>query len=134
MTALAFPLIRTVLVVDPDPSALAEYAKLLSGAGYRVITAPSFEDASLRLRLAKADALVTRVRLGAYNGLHLVIRAREDFPGTVAIVTDVVDDPVLKADAEALSAIYLVNPLRAEEILEILRERFDEEPDFRNPA
>ena len=134
MTALAFPLTRTVLVVDPDSSVLAEHAKVLSGAGYRIITAATFEDASLRLRLAKADALVTSVRLGAYNGLHLVIRAREDFPGMVAIVTDVVDDPVLKADAEALSAIYLVNPLSAEKVLEILRERFDEEPDFRNPA
>lgn len=120
----AFP-IPTVLLVDTDPSALARYGKLLSDAGFRVVTAASFDEASARLRLVKADAIVSDIRLGAYNGLHVLLRAREEFAPRVAIVIDAIDDPVLRAEAEALDAIYLVKPVDDAALLARLREKFD---------
>jgi len=102
-----------VLVVDADPEALASADKMLSAPGYLVTSISLFEEAKKRLQLAPPDLLIADVRLGAYNGLHLVIRARADHPGMPAIVTHAFPDPVLEAEAKGLGADYITKPLDA---------------------
>src|SRR5258705_4043885 len=69
---------HTVLVVDVDHlRALSTVCVALSGAGYVVTRATSFDEARRQLVRVKPDVLITAVRLDGYNGLHLVIRSRE---------------------------------------------------------
>lgn len=56
------------------------------------------------------EMLVTDVRLGPYNGLHLVAMARVEFPRTAAIVIGAADH-VLEIEATGLGARYLAGPV-----------------------
>jgi hypothetical protein len=47
------------------------------------------------------------VRLGPYNGLHLILRARGVHPRLPAIITSPAHDPLIEADAASLSVAYL---------------------------
>ena len=59
------------------------------------------------------DLLVTDVRLGAYNGVHLVVRAHTDNPSMPALVMDVHHDRVLENEAKKAGAVYVGEPLDA---------------------
>jgi len=111
----------TVLLVDTRSGAAARIGKILSEAGYAVTIASSFQDAKEELDRTTPDLLITDVRLGAYNGLHLVVRTRARSPTTAAIVTHGTHDPVLEAEAMAQKAIYLVRPLGPRRLLKVVR-------------
>lgn len=102
---------RTVLVVEADPSDLASTVNLLESAGYKTVTASSFEQASSTLRTSHPDLIVTAMRLGAYNGLHLVLRGRVADPNLPAIVTTHFPDPVLADETRRMEAVHLLRPL-----------------------
>jgi DNA-binding response OmpR family regulator len=110
----------TVLIVDTRSGAAARIGKILSEAGYVVTIASSFQDAKQELDRMPPDVLITDVRLGAYNGLHLVVRTRARSPTTAAIVTHGTHDPVLEAEATSQQAIYLVRPLAPRRLLRIV--------------
>ena len=99
-----------VLVVD-DSSARSEIVKTLRGGGYRVTSAGTFEQATNIIAITTPDALITELRLGAFNGLHLVIRSRARNPDTVAIIHTAFPDPVLEAEARRLGAEFLARPV-----------------------
>ena len=111
-----------VLLVDADPDALARTESVLSAAGYLVTSVSVFEEAKQRLSIAPPDLLMADVRLGAYNGLHLIVRGRADHPDMSAIVSHTVRDPVLEAEAKNAGAVYVVKPLEAAALLEIVRD------------
>jgi DNA-binding NtrC family response regulator len=108
---------RSVLVVDPDPSELSSTALLLEAAGYRVAVASAFDEAKLLLANQSPDLLITGLRLGPYNGLHLVLRSRTDHPGMAAIVTSRFPDPVLEAEAQRQRAAFLLKPVTDSDLL-----------------
>ena len=56
---------------------------------------------------ARPDFLIAELKLGAYNGLHLAIRAAGQ--GTPAIIVGDAD-PVLQAEAERYKAAFLKTP------------------------
>jgi DNA-binding response OmpR family regulator len=112
---------QIVLIVDADRKALAHTCRIMSDAGYWTTTASSFEEAKRRLALTTPDLLITAVRLGTHNGLHLLVRNRMQFPEIPAIVTHVAPDPVLEAEATALNATYLITPLTRETLLTVAR-------------
>jgi DNA-binding response OmpR family regulator len=120
---------HTVLIVDSNPAALSDTASAFRDAGYHVTTTASFESAKWRLRTVPPDLLVTDVRLGDYNGIHLVIRGRTDDAGLQAIVTDTTRDRVLEADATTQGAIYLVKPFEAEKLVDVARELVERRPE-----
>ena len=59
------------------------------------------------------EILVTDVRLGPYNGLHLVAVARVEFPRTLAIVIGAADH-VLEVEATGLGARYVSAPVTSQ--------------------
>jgi len=109
----------SILIVEGDRDTLAGWVRLLHAAGYCVTGAASFEDARHAVKAAP-DLLITEVRLGAYNGLQLVIRARAHNPHLPAIVLTGFSDVVIKAEAERLGAIYVEKPVDAERLLKIV--------------
>ncbi len=79
----------------------------------------SFEVAKQLLRTTAYDVLITDVRLGAFNGLQLALLARDLYPRIRLIVFSGFDDPVLKAEAEQVGAVYMVKPVAGAALLEL---------------
>ena len=68
------------------------------------------------------DLLIADERLGAFNGLHLILRGRAEHPTMRAIVATAVKDPCVEAEASRMHALCLVKPLDpAEWLLPIMR-------------
>ena len=109
---------QLIAIVHEDLAVAAEWAVSLCAAGYRVVTSASFEDGKTLLEADVPPALlIASVRLGAYNGLHLVIRGRLDHPGMAAILTSEVPDPTLEAEAARYGAAYLPGAVDRETVV-----------------
>jgi DNA-binding response OmpR family regulator len=81
--------------------------RLLKDSGHQVEFAPGFESAIRKLDQFAPELLITDVRLGGFNGLHLVIRSQSTRPNMRAILIDRVHDPVVALDAENHGAAYI---------------------------
>jgi DNA-binding response OmpR family regulator len=100
-----------ILVVSADPHVLSDRVTSLRRAGFSARASSSFPDARRMLEEGPApEILVTDVRLGPYNGLHLVAVARVEFPRAFAIVIGGADH-VLEVEATGLGARYLSGPV-----------------------
>jgi len=97
-----------LLIVDPVPQSREAVERVLTGMGHYATTVSTFQEAKQRLGFAPPDLLVTAVKLGAYNGIQLVLRAR---PAVSALVIDDGCDPVLEKEATSAGAVYLTRPL-----------------------
>src|SRR5262245_49136480 len=106
-----------VLIVDDDNGLLEAMQRSLRDSVKAVVACTSFEKARQVLRDQPFDALITDVRLGAFNGLQLAVMAKDMYPDMRLVVFSGFDDPVLRADAEAIGAVYLVKPVASSEIL-----------------
>lgn len=99
-----------ILLVETDIALAMRLTAALGQAGFAVVRAEGFEDALTRLRQARFELLITAVRLGPYNGLHLILRARGEQPRLPAVITSSAHDPLVEADAESMGAEYLPSP------------------------
>jgi DNA-binding response OmpR family regulator len=103
-----------ILVVSADPHVLSDRVNFLRRAGFSARPSSSFPDARRALEEGPApEILVTDVRLGPYNGLHLVAVARVEFPRAFAIVIGAADH-VLEVEATGLGARYLSGPVSSQ--------------------
>ncbi len=118
-----------VLVVDRDPGTREVIVQWLRQAGCWADSAASFAAARRALDVIAPDVLVVDVRLGAYNGLHLVISGRARNPQMRGIVTTAGADPGLADEARRHDAGYLVKPFDRGTLLhavaDILNRPFD---------
>jgi len=110
-----------VLIVDDDPSLIDVLERGFSEWGLDVVAHTTFEGARDALRSERFDALLTDVRLGAFNGLQLAVVARDTFPDMRIIVFSGFDDPVLHREAEHIGATYLVKPVTADVLKKLLK-------------
>jgi DNA-binding NtrC family response regulator len=111
---------QLIAIVHEDAVVADDWAVALSGAGYRVVTSTSFADGKALLEAKEPPALlIVSVRLGAYNGMHLVIRGRLDHPGMAAILTSDTHDPVLVAEAATYGAAYLSGPMQRDAVVSL---------------
>lgn len=105
----------------------------LSRGGYTVRVLRTFAAARAELDGAAPDLLIAQIKLGAYNGLHLAIRARSRGAKTpVILIGDA--DSVLQAEAERQQAAYLTMPVDEQLLLEtVKRAEGDYRPTRRSP-
>jgi DNA-binding response OmpR family regulator len=96
-----------VLIVDDDEEYLRFCTLILSDDGHDVVPCQQFEDGRRRLGHEHFDALIADVRLGAYNGLHLITLAPSS---TLRIAVSAFRDPVISRDAEQAGARFVVKP------------------------
>ncbi len=108
---------QRVLIVDDEPALLDALRSALKRAGHDVVACRTFEDAREQLLTEEFDALVTDVRLGAFNGIQLAVIARDQSPSIRIVVFSGYDDPVLRAEAERLGGTFLLKPVSAEALL-----------------
>lgn len=111
---------QMVLVVDGDTRDRTSTVLLLEAAGYQVRSARNFEDARAMLIAERPDLLITDLRLGPYNGLHLVLWGRTEHPEMASLVTSRVADPVLEAEARRQSAQFLLRPIADPQLLDAI--------------
>jgi DNA-binding response OmpR family regulator len=109
----------SILVVERDPELLAGWVKLLEDAGYRVIAATSFEEARNALKTTPS-LLITDIRLGPYNGLHLIIRARASTANLPALVTTGYPDVGMRTEVERMGAVYVEKPVDPQHFLALV--------------
>lgn len=105
------------LVVEPDQTDRDLFVSTLTSAGLIVTAADSFTSAHTRLVRRPPTILVTEIRLGNHNGLHLAHIARWLRRQMILVVTSYYRDPVLTRDAESLGATFVPKPLRPERLL-----------------
>src|SRR4051794_25881349 len=110
----------TVLVVDPDRSVRSEVGGWLRDAGYALLEAATFEEARRVLASAAPDVLVAGLRLGAFNGLHLVISARAKRPSLRAVLVTSIDDAAVADEARRVGAAYIRRPVGRGALLEAI--------------
>jgi DNA-binding NtrC family response regulator len=111
---------RHVVLVDDDEGLLGVLAVGLEHAGCDVTAFNRFEDAKKYLGTAAPNILITDVRLGGSNGLHLVVMSKLRHPEMTAVVMTGYDDVVLKKDAEAVGAHYVVKPILITDLIDLL--------------
>jgi DNA-binding response OmpR family regulator len=104
-------MVRTILIVDEDPSWVDEVAASVTAEGSTAHTASTFRDALRVLDTARPRVLVTGLRLGVYNGLHLLLRGRADNTHLTGIVVGP-PDPFTEREAREFGATaYLARPV-----------------------
>ena len=105
-----------VLVVDADSESVRALGAAFRGRGCEPLEATSFEEAK-RLWIAEhPPMLIADVRLGQFNGLQLLLRAKADRPDVVAVITCAIDDKVLEAETRRFGGTFVVKPVTADEI------------------
>jgi DNA-binding response OmpR family regulator len=102
----------SVLLVQTERSLLQQLTALLTNEGYDVATATSFKEAQASLVSIRPDLLVAAVRLGAFNGIGLALRAQLNQAKLAVVITDAAHDVVLEREAVHLGASYVVDPIK----------------------
>ena len=128
-SALAVSALSPVLVVEPDHVDRVLVHSALASAGFQVTTTNNYEDAHAVLLARPPLMLVTTIRLGAYNGLHLALRGRAENPALVVAVTSSVPDPVLQRDAEEIGATFVLKPVSERDLLAAIYRTALRQPD-----
>ena len=105
-----------VLVVAPTPQVAATLLEWLTEAGHEVILVTSF--LAGKARLEHVSVLISEVRLGDFNGLHLALRART---GEIPSIVVGNADAVLEREAERLGVAYLTHELSRPDFLGTLQ-------------
>ncbi len=100
-----------ILLVVPHPLERTDLATALRVAGHTVAEAESFQEATQYLAQNCPRILITDVRLGAFNGLHLVLRAARTLVKGF-IVIDHHFSCWTESAAKRLGAVYVAKPVR----------------------
>ncbi len=108
---------RRILLVDDDRQVLRGLTDMLQADGYDIVSCDRFTDAKAYLAEQCPDLMITDVRLGAYNGLQLALYARSRHATMPVIVLTGFEDPTLREEAERSGAVFLIKPLRRDELL-----------------
>jgi DNA-binding response OmpR family regulator len=106
-----------ILIVDDDPATLAGLVALVEGAGHSALGAADFAEGRRLLAQIPVDLVIVDVRLGAYNGLQLVVLAQSQPSPPAAIVTSGFEDRVLEEEARHLNAPFLLKPIDPTQLL-----------------
>jgi DNA-binding NarL/FixJ family response regulator len=94
------------LIVDPDPLQLSTIGAIVEAHGHRCISTADFAAARRHLRDDALGVLVTNLRLGAFNGIHLAYLTRIAHPDARILVYAREHDRMLAAETQAAGAFY----------------------------
>ncbi|MEO8256554.1 MAG: response regulator [Acidobacteriota bacterium] len=107
-----------ILLVEPDAALAIDIESALIGAGHRLAWVSTFEEATRQLTLECPDLLITAVRLGAFNGMHLLFRFRSDDPDVPVVVIGGPND--LTPDMRRHATRFLSPPIERAALIELV--------------
>lgn len=114
---------KSVLVVDDEPTLLKNVVRSLRRDGFEVLTATDNANAGWTMRERKVDALCLDINLPDGNGLDLLEEVRRTAPDLPVIVISGVPTTQNKARAAALGVqSFLEKPFALSELKKILRQ------------
>jgi DNA-binding NtrC family response regulator len=97
----------TALIVDQDAEFVSKLRGLVETAGYDVIADTEFRVGRRRLYSGEPPAaLIANVRLGEFNGIHLVYLAKKLDENIRALIYGEPHDAVLAREAQRAHAFY----------------------------
>lgn len=111
-----------ILIVDDDPATLSGLVALAEGAGHSALGASDYAEGRRLLMQIHVDLVIVDVRLGAYNGLQLVVLAQSLPSPPAAIVTSGFEDRVLEEEARQLAAPFFLKPVDPPQLLATINE------------
>jgi DNA-binding response OmpR family regulator len=106
----------SVLIVAPTSHLAANLMEWLTQAGCAVILVTSFLAGKSRLD-HRPSLVISEVRLGDFNGLHLALRAKANKIPAAVIGGP---DPVLQREAERLGVVYLTHELDRAQLFSVI--------------
>ena len=119
------PAIRTILIVDDDPSVTETFERMLKLEGYHVVTALSAEAGLNQADQWHPDAILLDLRMPLVDGLQFLrsLRAKEALSRMpVAIVTgDYFLDDGVSRELRGLGAEVRFKPLWLEDLVALAR-------------
>ncbi|MQA31304.1 MAG: response regulator [Luteitalea sp.] len=111
---------RRILIVDDDQATRSGLKRFFERATYEVIAVSTFADGRIALAESAPDILIADVRLGEFNGLHLIVTNPRPIP---TIIVTGFADPVLEADARHLGAEYLLKPVSPAALMDLVKQK-----------
>ena len=112
-----------ILIVDDDHATRSGLVELLQDHGHEVTAVGTLHEALDALRTGSPDLVVADVRLGAFNGLQIVMASSHVIP---TIMITGFSDPVLESDARRAGADYVVKPIAPTTLLALVERRLAE--------
>ena len=107
---------QSAVIVTPDPADVAMITAVLPATEFELNVVQTFADAKPLVATSPIAVLITDLRLGEYNGLHLVLRAKTMWPRMAAVLLSDLTDRVLQAEAERLGATFVTKPVSSQEL------------------
>jgi len=121
---------ETVLVVDDEPRIRRLVEMALGDRGYRVLTAPSAEEAGELLGREAVDVVVTDLQLPGRSGLDLLADTRRRHPAVPVILITAFGTVESAVEAIKSGAFdYVLKPFRMEELESLVERALDARPD-----
>ena len=109
---------RALVVHAAENAHREDVARVLMQLGFTVTVVDDFATAKQTVTTDPPDLLITDVRLGAYNGLHLVVVGKAALAGLAAIVIGGPKDAALRGDAERVGAVFLSGDVEHDVLVE----------------
>ena len=109
----------SVLVVDDELGMRETVAEILEGAGFKVTTASSGEDALTRLRQHEFDVVLMDIRMPGRDGIS-VLREIGPPPPPVVMMTAYAVEEQLRAAVEAQSFAVVHKPVPAKYLIALV--------------
>ena len=103
--------LRSAVMVVPSLADAGVLRASLPAAEFDVTVVHTFFAAKALLDAQPPDVLVTDLRLGEYNGLHLVLRGKAIRQDLAAVVLSDFDAPAFQVEAESQGATFVVKPV-----------------------
>ena len=117
------PVAARILVVDDEESIRDLCARVLSRAGYTVITAPSGEDAVALLTREAFALVISDIRMPGISGLEVLERAKATYPEIrVVLITGFGTPQMLTRAQQSGADRILTKPFNPMELLAAVRE------------
>jgi len=113
---------KRILVVDDDVNILRVFRRILEKEGYAVDTAETGKDALKKIRKTKFSVCLIDLKLPDMDGTEL-LKIPTDHETIKIIVTGFSTEEVGKKAADYGADDFLVKPVKAEELVAIVRER-----------
>jgi CheY-like chemotaxis protein len=119
-----------ILVADPNTNAQTIAEQALVQSDCRVASVSTFDQAKRQIALDCPDLLVTALRLGAYNGLQLLLRVRAVCGDLPVIITGAAGD--FTQDIERYGGEFMASPVEPSQLVariaELLQGRVPHDP------
>jgi CheY-like chemotaxis protein len=117
--------LRNVLIVDDDPVVGTSFKRVLSGKGYRVVSAENGQEALERLNAEHFDMVYTDLRMPGMDGIQVAEGVKAAQPWVPVVIVTGFGSPANEARARAAGVSdFLRKPLSPEMIEESAERAF----------